>query len=65
MVAIVGTDAGKIKEVVCHNCASCLQYTPSEEKKDYSTDYTGGKDYFRYIKCPSCNKKVVTRHGYY
>lgn len=63
MVSIVGKDESAVKQVTCLSCASILRYTPSEEKRDYTSDYTGGTDYYNYITCPCCAKRVTTR-GY-
>lgn len=47
-----------VKQVLCRNCGATLEYAPADVKQDYSTDYTGGRDYYKYIKCPSCNNKA-------
>lgn len=62
MPKIIGQDSGAVKEITCRNCSARLQYTPSEERRDYSTDYTGGKDYYSYILCPGCGGKVITKN---
>lgn len=61
MIKIIDTKPHKsvVKEVVCKNCGSTLEYTPSDVKRDYSTDYTGDRDYYNYINCPSCSHKIV------
>lgn len=61
-IEIVGKDSGAYKEITCRNCATRLKYTPSDEQRDCSTDYTGGKDYYSYIKCPCCWKQVTTKN---
>jgi DNA-directed RNA polymerase subunit RPC12/RpoP len=63
MVTVISTTphASVVKEVICHNCGATLQYTPNDVKEDYSTDYTGDKDYYKFIKCPPCRKKVVVK----
>lgn len=60
MVKIVSTDPHPtiVKEAICKNCGCTLSYVPADVTKDYSTDYTGGRDYFKVIKCPSCSKDV-------
>jgi len=50
-----------VKEVICRKCGVTLSYVPLDVKEDYSTDYTGGKDYFNYVECANCNKKVRVR----
>lgn len=65
MVTVVSTvpHSSVVKEVVCRNCGATLQYVPNDIKEDYSTDYTGGKDYYKYIKCPPCGHKQTVK-GY-
>ena len=63
MIEIIGKDTTILKRVTCKNCTSVLQYSNVDVKKDYSTDYTGGRDYYSYVQCPCCGNKVVTR-GY-
>lgn len=52
-----------VKEVACRKCGWTLSYVPLDIKQDYSTDYTGDKDYFNYINCPntSCNNQVKVK----
>jgi len=47
-----------VKEVVCRNCGVKLAYVPNDVKSETHTDYGGGSDTYKYIDCPSCNKKV-------
>ena len=47
-----------VKQAICRNCGAMLEYTPNDVREDYSSDYTGGRDYYRYIPCPQCNKQV-------
>ena len=61
MVRVINTDPHKsvVKEVVCRNCGATLEYVPADLQKDYTTDYTGNKEYYHYIRCPQCSKEVV------
>ena len=63
MVKIVNKEphSSVVKEKVCGNCGVTLEYVPLDVKEDYSTDYTGGKDYYNYIICPNCNKRVKVK----
>lgn len=65
MVRVVKTDPhpSVVKEVICCNCGATLEYTPVDIKESYSTDYTGDRDYYKYIKCPPCGNKVTVK-GY-
>lgn len=59
MINIIDTKQHKIvvKEVVCKNRGSTLEYTPIDVKRDY----TGERDYYNFIKCPSCSHKSVVK----
>jgi len=61
-IKIIGEDSSVTKEITCRKCGSRLQYTPNDEQRDYSSDYTGSKDYYHYVSCPKCANKVVTRN---
>ena len=60
MIGIIDStpDPEMIKKCSCRNCAARLEYTQNSVQRDYSTDYTGGKDYYNYIQCPSCSAQV-------
>lgn len=60
MVTVVSRVPAKevVKQVVCRSCGCTLEYVPNDIKEDYDTDYTGSKDYYRYIKCPDCGHEV-------
>ena len=60
-VQIVGKDLAEVKRITCGNCASVLEYVQSDRRQDYSTDYTGGRDFYNYIQCPCCVKQVRVR----
>ena len=65
MVTVVSTTphASVIKETICRNCGSTLQYVPADIKKEVHTDYTGGRDTYYHIVCPPCGHKVNVK-GY-
>lgn len=52
-----------VKEVICRNCGSTLEYTPRDIQKRTETDYTGGRDIVHFITCPPCGNQVTVR-GY-
>lgn len=60
MVTVVSTTphASVIKEVICKNCGSTLQYVPADIKEEVHIDYTGGRDTYHHIICPPCGHKV-------
>ncbi len=43
----------------CSRCKSDLQYEYTDTREYVSTDYTGGKDYYRVIDCPVCRNLVI------
>jgi DNA-directed RNA polymerase subunit RPC12/RpoP len=47
-----------VKQVICRNCGSTLEYTPNDVTIDWSTDYTGSRDASNYINCPKCSKRI-------
>lgn len=63
MVTVVSTQPhpSVVKEAICRNCGSVLQYTPNDVKESKSYDYTGGYDIVKNIVCPPCGKKVNVR----
>jgi DNA-directed RNA polymerase subunit RPC12/RpoP len=60
MVKVISTAPhhSVVKEVVCRNCGSTLEYVPKDIKQGIHYDYTGGADYVRYIECPTCTHNV-------
>lgn len=60
MVTVVSTVPHRdvVKETICRNCGSTLQYVPADVKSDYTTDYLGDRDYYKFITCPPCGHKV-------
>jgi DNA-directed RNA polymerase subunit RPC12/RpoP len=54
-------DPSVVKEIICKNCGSKLEYTPIDLHVYHGTDYSGGPDGEEWINCPSCAKKVTVR----
>lgn len=65
MVTVVnkGPHQSVVKETICRNCGSTLQYVPRDIKERTVSDYTGDREIVRYIDCPECNDRV-TVNGY-
>ena len=63
MVEIINKEPHKsvVKEAICRNCGVTLSYVPADVHEDYSSDYTGDRDYYKYIGCPNCRKKVIVK----
>jgi ribosomal protein S27E len=57
-IEIVGKDTDLAKKVTCSNCSAVLKYLPIDVRRDFTTDYTGGRDYFHSIQCPGCGKSM-------
>jgi len=51
-------DSSVNKEEICSKCGVTLSYVPNDVIEDYTTDYTGGRDDYNYIKCPNCGSKL-------
>ena len=58
MVAIVGSDQTILQRRTCNQCGSILEFAPSEVLRGKITDYTGGTDVYKYIKCLKCGHEV-------
>lgn len=65
MVTVVSTQPhpSVVKETVCRNCGSTLQYVPRDVNHREVSDYCGGRDTVYFIDCPTCNKEVFVK-GY-
>ena len=62
MIRIIGKDQGAVKVITCRNCATVLEYTPSDEGgKRTNFDYLGDSDVVKYIVCPNCGHHVHTK----
>jgi len=63
MVEIVSKEPHRsvVKEVVCQGCGYTLNYVPIDVKEDYTSDYLGDKDYYKYILCPNCTTRVAVK----
>lgn len=59
MATIVGKDSSIAKRCTCRHCAAIIEYLPLDVVQDWSTDYTGGRDEYSYVKCPGCNHQVT------
>ena len=66
MIRIIKTEPHKsiVKEVICRNCGTTLEYTPNDVLVDYTTDYLGDRDYFSYVGCLACTCKVRVERLY-
>ena len=45
------------KKFDCNHCGATVGYNHLDIQKDYSTDYLGDKEWYTYIRCPSCGNK--------
>lgn len=57
MVRVVSEKPVKTKKLICGKCGYELEYTGEDIKEGSSSDYTGDRDYYKYILCPrpTCN----------
>jgi hypothetical protein len=51
----------KARQVRCENCDSLIEYAPEEIQERNGTDYSGGPDGWKRVKCPAAGCKG---HGY-
>lgn len=65
MVTVVSTEPhpSVVKEAICRNCGATLNYVPVDIKEEVHSDYGGGRETVRFIKCPPCGHKVTVK-GY-
>jgi RNase P subunit RPR2 len=65
MVTVIskGPHQSVVKEVICRNCGSTLQYVPRDIKERIVSDYTGDRETIRYIECPECGDNATVK-GY-
>ena len=63
MVRVISTTPhpSVVKEVVCKNCGSLLEYVPKDIQNKTVKDYGGGSDTYYFITCPPCGEKVYVK----
>ncbi len=44
--------------VPCPRCGAVIGYSLADVQEDYVTDYTGDRDYYKYIPCPCCTSQI-------
>jgi hypothetical protein len=59
MATVVGTDPAAVKRITCRNCASVIEYTPSDTREIKETDYTGSTDIVVRLECPKCHASIA------
>ena len=66
MVTVVSTvpHPSVVKEVVCRNCGSTLNYVKRDIVERTVKDYTGCSDTYHHIVCPTCNDEVSVKPIY-
>lgn len=65
MVTVVSTQPHRsvVREAICKDCGSTLEYVPKDVKNRTVRDYTGERELIHYIDCPNCNHQVAVK-GY-
>ena len=63
MVTVVSTvpHPSVVKEAICRNCGSTLNYVPADIQERIQGDYTGGRDVYYHIVCPPCGHEVSVK----
>ena len=51
----------KPKRVTCKDCGAVMEYLPEEVEEHHGTDYSGGLDVWKRVKCPRVG---CPGHGY-
>lgn len=51
----------KPKRVKCEECRATIEYLPEEIEERHGTDYGGGPDGWKRVKCP---RKKCSGYGY-
>lgn len=59
MVSVVTPPTGK--PASCRECGAGLSYMPSDVRNGESTDYGGGREFYKYILCPCCGHQITVR----
>lgn len=59
MVRIIGVAPEELKNCICRNCASVLEYANSDLRKWSGRDYSGGSAGRTWIVCPKCNEEIT------
>lgn len=52
-------DPSSVMHCICRCCGVKLAFTRNDTEEDYTSDYLGDKDWFKYITCPNCHTKVT------
>lgn len=55
MAKVVGRDEKAVKRSTCKNCASIIEYTPSEVITYHGGDYSGDTYDCYKLMCPNCS----------
>ena len=58
MIEIIGKDPKHMKQCSCRKCSSILKYTEDEVKYRAVSDYGGGSEEEKTIKCPVCGNRI-------
>jgi hypothetical protein len=58
MAKVVGVDNTVAKRCTCKKCASIIEYLPIDILTEVSKDYSGGRDVYSFITCPTCSNTV-------
>jgi len=63
MVTVVSTapHPSVVKEVICRNCGATLNYVPADVQERTESDYGGGRDIVKFIKCPPCGNQQTVK----
>ena len=54
MATVIGKEPNLIRRTTCRECASIIEYVKSETTTRWVSDYGGGSEQIRELKCPAC-----------
>ena len=46
------------KQIECRSCGAVIGYNNTDVKSGIDTDYTGGRDRYKFISCPCCSSEI-------
>lgn len=58
MARVISEDISSELRVTHRSCGAIVGYFPIELLEDYTTDYLGCKDYYKYLNCPKCCGRI-------
>ena len=61
-VKVVGFDEKTKQRKTCRNCGAIVEFVPADVQEHRGTDYSGGPDGHKYVRCPKCKECITWDH---